>query len=134
VTLNRHRRELPPWSLEYLLIPSPTFPSDDTPLSPSCPTQPQIRLTYQFSNQPTLRQQGNKALISQVKLATRLLLWVYILSIAILKDYNHDRNKDDVERVLMHSRVSSNSYNIDAQVNCKVMIVIRQKPYWGSMH
>jgi hypothetical protein len=49
-------------------------------------------------------------------------------SIVVLMDYHHDRNKDDVERVVMYSRVSLNSYNVNAQVNCKVMIVIKENP------
>jgi hypothetical protein len=51
-----------------------------------------------------------------VKPATRLLPWVYILSIAVLIDYNHNRNKGGVERIIMQSRVLSNAYNINAQV------------------
>jgi hypothetical protein len=35
-------------------------------------------------------------------------------------NYHHDRHKNNVERVVMHSRVSLNSYN--------VMIVIKQNP------
>jgi hypothetical protein len=40
-------------------------------------------------------------------------------------DYHHDRIKDDMERGVMHSRVSLNSYDINAQVNYKVLIVIK---------
>jgi hypothetical protein len=54
-----------------------------------------------------------------------------MLSIVVLTDYLHDRNKDDVERVVMHPRVSLNSYNINAQVNYKVMTVIKQKTLMG---
>jgi hypothetical protein len=43
-------------------------------------------------------------------------------------DYHHDRIKEDMERVVMHSRVLLNSYNVNAQINYKVMIVIKQKP------
>jgi hypothetical protein len=39
-----------------------------------------------------------------------------LLSIAILMDFHHDRIKDNLEKVVMHSRVSINSYNINAQV------------------
>jgi hypothetical protein len=39
-----------------------------------------------------------------------------MLSIAVLMEYHHNRNKDDVETVGMHSMVSSNSYNINALV------------------
>jgi hypothetical protein len=42
VVLNQHMQGLPPWSLEYLLILSLIFPSDDTPFSPSCPVWSQI--------------------------------------------------------------------------------------------
>jgi hypothetical protein len=39
-----------------------------------------------------------------------------LLSIAILTDLHHDSIKDDLERVVMHFRVSINSYNVNAQV------------------
>jgi hypothetical protein len=32
---------------------------------------------------------------------------------------------------IMHSRVSSNSYNMNAQVNNNLKIVVNQKPYRG---
>jgi hypothetical protein len=48
--------------------------------------------------------------------ATRLLQWSYLLSKAILIDFHHDRIKDNLERVVMHSRVLINSYNVNAQV------------------
>jgi hypothetical protein len=60
--------------------------------------------------------------------ATRLLPSTYLLSIAVLTDYYYNRNKDDVERIVMHSRVSSNSYNINAQVKYQSQIVIKKKP------
>jgi hypothetical protein len=47
---------------------------------------------------------------------TCLLLSTYLLSIVVLTDHYYNRNKDDVERVVIHSRVSSNSYNVNAQV------------------
>jgi hypothetical protein len=40
-------------------------------------------------------------------------------------DFHHDRIKGDMERVVMHSRVSLNSYNINAHVNYNMMIVIK---------
>jgi hypothetical protein len=40
-------------------------------------------------------------------------------------DYHHDRTKGDMERVVIHSRVSLNSYNINAQVNYNVMTIIK---------
>jgi hypothetical protein len=43
-------------------------------------------------------------------------------------DYHHDRIKGDMERVVMHYRVSLNSYNINAQGDYKAMIVIKQNP------
>jgi hypothetical protein len=73
-------------------------------------------------------QQGIKALISRVEPATRLLSWFYQLNIALLTDYHHDRIKGDMERVVMHYRVSLNSYNINAQGDYKAMIVIKQNP------
>jgi hypothetical protein len=51
-----------------------------------------------------------------------------MLSIVVVTDYHHDRNHDDVERVVMHCRVSLNSYNVNAQVNYKVMTFIIQNP------
>jgi hypothetical protein len=39
-------------------------------------------------------------------------------------DYHHNRTKGDMDRVVMHSRVSLNSYIINAQV-IKVMMVIK---------
>jgi hypothetical protein len=60
-----------------------------------------------------------------VEPATRLLPWFYPLNIALLTNYHHDMIKGDMERVVMHSRVSLNSYNVNAQVNYNVMIVIK---------
>jgi hypothetical protein len=39
-----------------------------------------------------------------------------LLSIAILTDLHHNSIKDDLKRVVMHFRVSINSYNVNAQV------------------
>jgi hypothetical protein len=66
-----------------------------------------------------MNQQGIKALISRVEPATRLLSWFYQLSIAVLMNYHHDWIKGDMERVVMYSRVSLNSYNINAQATIK---------------
>jgi hypothetical protein len=49
-----------------------------------------------------------------------------LLSIVILTDFHYNRIKDNLERVLMHSRVPLNSYNVNAKVN-KVNTVIKQK-------
>jgi hypothetical protein len=43
-------------------------------------------------------------------------------------DFHHNWIKDDMERIVMHSRVSLNSYNVNAQVNYNVITVIKQKP------
>jgi hypothetical protein len=51
-----------------------------------------------------------------------------LLSIAVLTDYYYNRNKDDVERIVMHSMISSNSYNINAQVKYQPNILIKQEP------
>jgi hypothetical protein len=53
--------------------------------------------------------------MSLVEPATQLLSEVYTLSIALLMDYHHDRIKGAIERIVMHSRVSINAYNITAQ-------------------
>jgi hypothetical protein len=42
-------------------------------------------------------------------------------------DYHHDRIKGATKRVVMHSRVSSNSYNINAQVTSNLKTVVKQK-------
>jgi hypothetical protein len=47
---------------------------------------------------------------------TGLLMSTCLLSIAARTDYYYNRNKDEVERVVMHFRVSSNSYNVNAQI------------------
>jgi hypothetical protein len=47
---------------------------------------------------------------------TRLLPPFYSLSRTVLTDHYYNRNKVDVEGVVMQTRVSSNSYNINAQV------------------
>jgi hypothetical protein len=47
--------------------------------------------------------------------ATWLLPEFYPLSIALLMDYQHDRIKGPIKRVVMHSMVSINSYNVNAQ-------------------
>jgi hypothetical protein len=41
---------------------------------------------------------------------------LYTKYIAVLMDYYDNRSKGDVERVVIDSSVSSNSYNINAQV------------------
>jgi hypothetical protein len=43
-------------------------------------------------------------------------------------DFHHDRVKDNMERIVMHSRISLNSYNVNTQVNYNVIIVIKQNP------
>jgi hypothetical protein len=35
---------------------------------------------------------------------------------------------------IMHSRVSFNSYNINAQVNNNLKTMVKRKPYRGGMH
>jgi hypothetical protein len=60
-----------------------------------------------------------------VEPATQLLPCFYKLSIAVLMDFHHDNIKDDMERVVMQSRVSLNSYNVNAQVNYNIMIFIK---------
>jgi hypothetical protein len=40
-------------------------------------------------------------------------------------DYHHDKIKGAIKRVVMHSRVSSNSYNINAQVTNNLKTVIK---------
>jgi hypothetical protein len=47
--------------------------------------------------------------------------------IALLTNYHHDRIKGATKWVLMHSRVSPNSYNINAQVTSNLKIVVKQK-------
>jgi hypothetical protein len=49
-----------------------------------------------------------------------------LLSIAILMDFHHDRIEDTLERVIIYSRVSINSYNINAQA-FKVNTIIKVK-------
>jgi hypothetical protein len=66
-----------------------------------------------------------------VEPATRLLPWFYQLSIALVTNFHHDKIKGDMERIIMHSRVSLNSYNINAQFNDKVITVIEQKTLMG---
>jgi hypothetical protein len=63
-----------------------------------------------------------------VEHATRLLAWLYPLNIALLMNYHHDRANGDMERVVMYSRVSLNSYILNEQVNYNVMAVIKRKP------
>jgi hypothetical protein len=115
-------------ALEHENISLSAVPIRYSPLSPSCPVWSHIKSSSIYSNsqtKPSMNQHGIEALISFVEHATRLLPLVYILCIAILMDYHHDRVKGDMERVVMHSRVSLNSYNINAQVNYKVTAVIR---------
>jgi hypothetical protein len=40
-------------------------------------------------------------------------------------DFHHDRIRDNTERVVVHSRVSLNSYNVNTQVNYKVKATYR---------
>jgi hypothetical protein len=49
-----------------------------------------------------------------VEHVARLLSEFYLLSIALLTDFDLDRIKV-TKKVVMHSRVSINSYNINAQ-------------------
>jgi hypothetical protein len=56
---------------------------------------------------------------------TRLLPWFYQLRIALMTDFQHDRSKGDLEQVVMHSRVSIDSCNVNAQINYNLMIVIK---------
>jgi hypothetical protein len=62
-----------------------------------------------------------------VEPATRLLPEFYALSIALLMYYHHDRIKGATKRVAMHSKVSSNTYNINAQVTSNLKIDVKQK-------
>jgi hypothetical protein len=63
-----------------------------------------------------------------VEPTTQLLPEFYPLNIALLTDYHHDRIKAATKRVVMHSRVSSNYYNINAQVTNNLKTVVKQKP------
>jgi hypothetical protein len=49
----------------------------------------------------------------------------YKLSIAVLTDFHHDRIKVNVERVVTHSMVALNFYNVNAHVNYNIMTVIK---------
>jgi hypothetical protein len=40
-------------------------------------------------------------------------------------DYHHDRIKGATKRIVMHYRVSSNSYNINAQVTNNLKTVVK---------
>jgi hypothetical protein len=40
-------------------------------------------------------------------------------------DYHHDRIKDATKRVVMHYRVSFNSYNINAQVTNNLKTIVK---------
>jgi hypothetical protein len=46
--------------------------------------------------------------------------------------FHHDMIKGDMELVIMHCRVSLKSYNINEQVNDKVIAVIKQKTLMGQ--
>jgi hypothetical protein len=46
-------------------------------------------------------------------------------------NFHHDRIKVIYKRVVMHSRVSFNSYNINAKVNNNLKTVVKRKPYMG---
>jgi hypothetical protein len=62
-----------------------------------------------------------------VEHATQLLPKFYLLGIAILMDFHHDRIKVIYKRVVMHSRVSFNS-SINAHINYNIKVVIKRKP------
>jgi hypothetical protein len=62
-----------------------------------------------------------------VKPTTRVLPELYPLCIALLTDYHHDRIKGATKRVVVHSRVSLNSYNINAQVTSNLKRVVKRK-------
>jgi hypothetical protein len=62
-----------------------------------------------------------------VESTTRLIPEFYLLSIALLMDYHRDRIKGAIKRVVMHYRVSSNSYNINAQVTSNLKTVVKKQ-------
>jgi hypothetical protein len=112
--------------------PFSTFSPTDTPLAVPYFSCPCLRLRYLSILYPTtLNQQGNKALISWVEPITKPLPWSYVLSKAILVDFHHDGIKGNMKRVVMHTRVSLNSYNVNALVNYKVMTIIKWKTLMG---
>jgi hypothetical protein len=42
-------------------------------------------------------------------------------------EYHHNRIKDDMGRIVIHSRVSINFYNVNAQDNYNLMTIIKSK-------
>jgi hypothetical protein len=60
-----------------------------------------------------------------VEPATRLLPWFYKLSITVLMDFHHGRIKDDMERIVMQSTVSTKLLHVNAQFNYTIMAVLK---------
>jgi hypothetical protein len=105
-----------------------------SPLSPSCLAQSYIKPTtiYPNSQLNPCEPIGDKKALTLIS-GTYHLTSTIVLSTkhSTTNGFHHDRIKDDMERVIMHSRVSLNSYNINAQVNYKVTTVIKRKTLMG---
>jgi hypothetical protein len=107
-------------SFEHENTPLFAHPIRYSLLSPGCLTRCQFKETFRSlkeTNQTISKPMGIIFLISRVETATQLQLLVYILSTVVLTDHYYSRNNSDVEGVVMQTRVSSNSHNVNAQVN-----------------
>jgi hypothetical protein len=102
-----------------------------SPLSPSCPARSHIKPSTIYSKISTHSMRTNRgSKVPTLTSGTCHSTSTVVLSTkhSTTNGFHHDRIKDDIEWIIMHSRVSLNSYNINAQVNYKVIIVIKQKP------
>jgi hypothetical protein len=88
--LNRHRRELPPWSSEYQIRSLPFLSIQYSLFSLNCPTRSHFKLFYhlfKFLTFLSWTRVSKSHKISRVESATRLLPEFYPLSIALLTDF-----------------------------------------------
>jgi hypothetical protein len=109
---------------------SPIFPFDDTPLFPSCPAWSQInQLSILLQPIPSPNQQGNKSpkTLSGTCYSTSTMVQSSkhtSATILYLQGGARITGKDH----LMQLGFQQNSYNVNALVNYKLVIVIKQKP------
>jgi hypothetical protein len=118
VDLNRHRRGLPPWSTKFYIRLLSFLSIQYSPFSPNCPARSPIMSFYQlikFSTfQSWTRVKKVLSLVSGIchSTSTRVLFTKHSTTNGFSTTIGARRYKKGI----MHSKVSFNSYNINAQI------------------
>jgi hypothetical protein len=125
--LNWHKWGLPPWSSEFQIRPLPFLPIQYSPLFANCP--PGLILNHSInysSSQHSIHEPGYKKALNLMS-ATCHSTSTKVLSAkhSTTNGYSTMIVSRWYTKGIMLSRVSSNSYNINAQVNNNLRIVVK---------